>query len=836
MSYEFELDWTRQYNIHKLEEEPCNDFFNKMFISRSTLSHLTYFMMCIANFHEVKIYEFDQLDDRKKILKNNLLNNKIKYSINFGEDLLITASHLFFGGMCYSTLNNDIFLVEQSGMEKFQLTKKVKIGAKIRSLTITAICYGKTSCLVMVGTAIGDFYVYDTDIGKIVFTYREINCKIIDIKFFEGLKNIYIFWNNGRIKVLDSTTYEIQQEVSNLQKVLKVKGPDTFDNRFVYMTNIDEILDNPLNNLDDRKQEIVEMFSDKMSKPIRYNTLDRQIVNGNVCIVLGNSCFNYYNLQVRADKQFKQMVDTYKKVNKELVSQTGDNYQARVKFFDSVCNYQVEWRYCAVNCKGDKLLLINDSKFVVYIDLVQDVILKHFLLDMDGDLCRCTVENEGKELHVANKIGRFVQYDLATGNKLLEVKVPLSSVIWVERQTQMYELTFFNNPDEVISLHRLKGINNYFEIDKLTLGSNMDAFRMKSNLLFIRPLQKYILVFLENFKISLLKKQSMKQVKEYDLLEYFEECSMKSRFGGDYYQFVNQVYYKNQVMYIHFDEGNILILKFNEDRVSDINVYLKETKKNFQLCINDSADEIYTLNEGMYLNCYEFQPYNDISLKEFNSLKQNKEMTEYASQIRRTSSVASSIDMRQLAASSLGRTGDVFARRRVDQLDPLFEQFKNELQRITDEKIRLKEEMNKQPSYLLSSILGNATEKPKYKDTTSVENYLPTFKDVLSIFYVGEIGKLCVVLKRGNLYMLDKNVKDIEVIRINKKLKERKQIVKKSAKTLKDMIEERKEKQRIFESLNKPKQDISQLSIKQQLQISKDSINSQSALSDTIHN
>lgn len=110
------------------------------------------------------------------------------------------------------------------------------------------------------------------------------------------MKNIYIFWQNGKIKVLDSITYDILQETKGFKKVLKVVGPNTVEKQFVYMTNIDDILDNPLSTLDEKKISIVEKFSEKIAKPIRYNSLDRQILNGNICIVFGNSHFNLYNL------------------------------------------------------------------------------------------------------------------------------------------------------------------------------------------------------------------------------------------------------------------------------------------------------------------------------------------------------------------------------------------------------------------------------------------------------------------------------------------------------------------------------------------------------------
>lgn len=473
----------------------------------------------------------------------------------------------------------------------------------------------------MIGTTIGDFFVYDTDISKVVYSFRDTNSKIVDIKFFEGLKNIYIFWHNGRIKVLDSITYDIIQETKGFRKVLKVIGPDTIEKQFVYMTNIDEILDNPLNMLDEKKISVIEKFSEKIAKPMRYNSLDRQILNGNICIVFGNSYFNMYNLQVRADKQFKQMVATYKKVNKELEQNKGDNYSARANFFDSVCNNTIEWKYCSLSDDGSKLLMINERKFVIYYDMEEEKILKHFILDMHGDLCRYTIENDGKELFIANRTGRFIRYELATAKKLYEVKVPLTSVIWVEKLDKLYDLCYFNDPDEVICLHKLKGISTNFEVPELTLDKNMHAYRVRSNFLIVRPLNKYMMALHENFKLTLFKRENMKPIKEYNLLEHFEESSMKRKKGGMFYQYIEDICFAKGILYLHYDEGNILILKFNEDRLSDLNVYLQKTNKTLKLCIHSGGEEVFALANGMFLTSYDFQPHNDVSLKDLKKLK-----------------------------------------------------------------------------------------------------------------------------------------------------------------------------------------------------------------------
>ena len=316
------------------------------------------------------------------------------------------------------------------------------------STSVTALCYARTSAKIFIGTSMGELMIFDIDISKITMTIREPLGKIVGIKFFEGLKNIYMFLNNGRVRIIDSLTYETVQETAPFKKRNKIVGPETNEKQFVYMTNIDEILENPLSLLDEKKMNIMEKFSEKISKSVRVNSFERQVLNGNVCIVFGDCDFNVYNLTIKADKQFKQMVDTFRKVNKELDK---DSFTARSKFIDQICNSSLEWQYCAQSEDGTLIALINEKKFLILYDIVKDKIVNHFILDLVGSLCRCTLENEGKEVYLANKDGRFVSYELLSGLKLFDIQVPLTCVIWAEKLHGLYDFCFFNNPDEVFS-------------------------------------------------------------------------------------------------------------------------------------------------------------------------------------------------------------------------------------------------------------------------------------------------------------------------------------------------------------------------------------------------
>lgn len=112
------------------------------------------------------------------------------------------------------------------------------------------------------------------------------------------------------------------------------------------------------------------------------------------------------------------------------------------------------------------------------------------------------------------------------------MQVPLNCVVWAEKIIGIYDYCFFNNPDEVFCLHKMKGITTTFSLTELKIGKNVEAFRVKNNMILVKPLQIYIMVLQENFKITLFKKDSMKPFKEYDLMEHFEESAMRNKTIG----------------------------------------------------------------------------------------------------------------------------------------------------------------------------------------------------------------------------------------------------------------------------------------------------------------
>ena len=98
-----------------------------------------------------------------------------------------------------------------------------------------------------------------------------------------------------------------------------------------------------------------------------------------------------------------------------------ESFSARSNFFDQVCNNSLEWQYAAQSPDGSQVVLVNEKKFLVCYDVQKDKIVNSFIMDLVGELCRCSVEENGREIYLANKEGRFVSFELETGHKLFDI-------------------------------------------------------------------------------------------------------------------------------------------------------------------------------------------------------------------------------------------------------------------------------------------------------------------------------------------------------------------------------------------------------------------------------
>lgn len=94
MTYRFEATRTKEFKMVKLEEISTQDFFTGFLICQSLLTHSTFYLQTIENFFTIKIFKFNQIDDHKRLLTNNISQQNLIFTLNLGETQIISNFHL----------------------------------------------------------------------------------------------------------------------------------------------------------------------------------------------------------------------------------------------------------------------------------------------------------------------------------------------------------------------------------------------------------------------------------------------------------------------------------------------------------------------------------------------------------------------------------------------------------------------------------------------------------------------------------------------------------------------------------------------------------------------
>ena len=103
----------------KLEEIQTPDFFTGFLICQSLLTHSTYYLQTIENFFIIKVFKFNLLDDQKKLLSKNVSQEHVVFTLNLGEQQIISNFHLIQCGICISTLENRVLVVELTAEDTY---------------------------------------------------------------------------------------------------------------------------------------------------------------------------------------------------------------------------------------------------------------------------------------------------------------------------------------------------------------------------------------------------------------------------------------------------------------------------------------------------------------------------------------------------------------------------------------------------------------------------------------------------------------------------------------------------------------------------------------------
>lgn len=96
-------------------------------ICQSLLSHSTYYLQTIENFFTVKVFKFCSIEDEKSLLSSNITHKNLIFTLNLGEEQIISNFHLIQCGICISTLENKVFVIELTAEDIYTKTKEIEV-------------------------------------------------------------------------------------------------------------------------------------------------------------------------------------------------------------------------------------------------------------------------------------------------------------------------------------------------------------------------------------------------------------------------------------------------------------------------------------------------------------------------------------------------------------------------------------------------------------------------------------------------------------------------------------------------------------------------------------
>jgi len=641
-SYKIEIGRDERYELIKIEEYRNKDFLSHIAMFYGVVASIM-FMLVVERMSSIKVFEMTQSEIPNRILSDNLQNQNVRFSIDVENDIRIFEFNPL-GGAVYSDCKSRVFVLEQVEIENFDITKNVEIPQQFDSTTVNALAFGKSSSIVAIGTVAGDFLLYDIQLEKTVFQYKEIRCKIIDIRIVEALKNVYVFWENHKFKVLDSLTLQFVQEGGESGMPEKAN--------FVYFPNIDINMDyRMIYERTKRKLGTSEGANEIALNLLNSGRLNKIVASPFSCIYFGASLFTRYNLSMRSELQVDEAISIFKNRNPQSILK----------------ELEERWVHCIFCPMKKGILLVNDKLYMIFIKQNEYF---HGMLEIDDEIARGWISPDGEKLFFCSTSGIINQYALPNLIKEREIQVPLDGIEYSDTLEEGYSFCFINRPNEIYSLKRSELLYKTIIIKELTNGKNVDSMKLREPILATYSVSSYIVIITEDFELLMFKKRNMKIVKTLSLKEgidinLFQMKDIES--GNTHQKILIDKFVSDSMIGLRFEGGAILIIQFSKRTTTNISIFTHILVGEMVCCL-DNSETLYTFDSNNNFRSYKFTPEEYISFKEINKLLNNKSIQVQIRKVRRNS--VRSIDNIEMASYILGRSGRCYTQQlesRVDQ-------------------------------------------------------------------------------------------------------------------------------------------------------------------------
>lgn len=577
----YSLDYKQEYYMKKMEELVLDDFCNQFCTMQSEYKAEHSFILMQINYNKVEVYGYQTDMNRVDILAKTLKRQNLVFSVELSFNPKIRLLRTGFVAIGEDKI---VKIFKQTNIQEFQMAAQAALYQKYTAITVTCMDYSARQGLLLVGSQQGAVYLLDCEVNKIVFKHQKYHEPVLDCYLCDILRCFFVFWTDGRFAFFDLINYSTVQEFN-----LYEWADSSVVNRTCTWSHFPEI-DEEMEAISRRKDFYDEETRNKLAK-----ILEDRFLSGKYYVYFGNSTFSKFSMNVDRDLQFREIVAKIK-----MMERKGLNIGNDALFGHEISKIIIDpnpvWKYISIVEGDQSILLVTDKKLMVYFNYVEGLIIRYSLLQMEGDIIRLELLKDRKQLFVANSLGRAVVFNLVHMHPLKEFEPPLEKVIHAEPIfTDSFDVAYFQMPGEIYVLMAGSKTKQHI-VPALDNQKEVMASQTNSSFLLILQDANYIYCLLEDFKIELISKKSLRLAKEIDLFDSVAAkiLKFKTPAGIEAHRDIIYGFINHGAMFLQLSGGYIVLVYIDPTAINDYKVYYQHLDfDDFRMDASDDNHILY---------------------------------------------------------------------------------------------------------------------------------------------------------------------------------------------------------------------------------------------------
>ena len=552
----FRLEVRKDTFIRKIEQITLEDFAVEVSICVDAWDSSRSILILMVSYSSIEVYSFPSGGDPGVFLGGAYHRSNLLCRVKLTNHC---SARLFRASFGVVDADKVVRVYSQTGMKSFAVSGWAPIDQKYRAVTVKSMDYSAALSLVVLGTTSGDVFLVDLDLRTVVFRAHKYRASVLDCKLSEVLRCFFVFWANGRFASFDLVTHTMVQEVA------LGEAPGARRTLWSYFPRIDEEVLETTGGKDVGEEE---------GKQVAARVLEERLGQARYSVYFGGSAFGRFVIRVDREVQFSEVVAKIK-----MMERQGMNWGRDSLFGHEIQKLMIQkvnkWIFFVAVEGEPAVLLVNDRKLLVYYNYAENLVVRYSLVELEGRIVRASLGVEKRDLVLCNETGRVVVYNLVHMHALKTIDLPLEKCIHVEFLfNEGYDVAYFHLPDEVFVTRATgKSVKSVFLSTENCKG--VEALLMDSPMVSVMEEKGYLFCLLENFRVSVLMKKTMKVIRELDLLSTsLREVLLGGREEGriEASEQVVGCVINNGGMYLELEGRWLAVVRINYSKLNELRV------------------------------------------------------------------------------------------------------------------------------------------------------------------------------------------------------------------------------------------------------------------------